>query len=84
MTIWRQQLKRLQADPGHHNNGHNKQYAIGISQREGKSHQRKGSEMLKVRAGKRWTRAERRQCREDDESERQPACDGGYPLNHGC
>ena len=60
MTIWRQQLKRLQAERGRHHNGHNKQYAIGIGQCEGKSHQRKGSEMLKVRAGKRWTRTDRR------------------------
>jgi len=60
MAIRRQQLKRLQADRGSDNNGHNQQYAIGVSQRERKSQQRKGSEMLNVRAGKRWTDTDRR------------------------
>src|ERR1700737_1271649 len=38
--------------------------------------------MFKLKAGKHGTGGNRGQRRVNDEGERQPACNNGYPLNH--
>lgn len=82
MTVWCQQLQRLQRDRAPHDDGDNEKPAAGVGEAERQSQQRKCGETLKLREGKHGAGLDRGQRRVDDDGERQPARNSGYPLNH--
>lgn len=82
MAVQRQELKRLQAERRPYHDRENQQYAVGVSEREGKANQRKRDEALQMRAREGGAGCYRRKRCDDDQGERQPARDGGYSVNH--
>jgi len=82
MAIRRQQLQGLQSERTSYNDGDDEEKAVWVSQTERKSHQPECCEMFKLKARDDGTGGNWGQRRIHDESECQPACNNGYPLNH--
>lgn len=83
MAIRRQHLQRFQSDRGSHDDADNEQHAAGVTESERRTDQSKCREMLKLGTGNYRAVVDRRQRGVDDEDKCEPACNGGYPLNHG-